>query len=215
MTVRQTFRRSPAVQETVDFLDFSTGHGIKRLYGAYSLTSGAATYYLTDKQPYSYAPTIISGTASGTAVLLHDLDFDIQINSSKVVDGTVVVNVAGFVNGVTNSTRGTFFFDIVLRRVSDGTETDITNTVTSTITGDGATYLNNRMFLVPLTVTDEKFSGGDTLRLTVKMWCYLSAGSGSTNFEVGVDPQNRDSESAKFDNEPTLLTVDIPFKPTF
>lgn len=221
MVLSRVFRETPAVQQTADYPDYTTGSFYKIFYllGTRD-SSDNPSYLLIDNNLISSNSVQIftTGTHSGdldeTKVI--DIDFDILITRPMVIDGRVYFSFSWALenNSVNDDIHG--HFEIVLKRFDGSTETILGTAETATLT-NGVDQDRERRTVLDLDITDAKVQGGDILRITVEGYLQNDNSSGTSNIFIAHDPQNSDiSGSAVWTAiSESTFQAHIPIKPTF
>lgn len=159
-----------------DFNQFADGTGVAVFYG--SKISGA--YILTKNAVYSDSViTKVHPPNSGAWYLTIDADFDTVINKPTLVRGKMYANV----NFSTSTASNNSAIIVRLRKVSGGVETEVA--ASNMNINDGSAPKLGLVFLdVPLA----KYKKGDTMRVTVELWCNFSTSEYGAIFH---DPKGR------------------------
>lgn len=201
MAIPSVYRRSGQPNlVTYDYADISDGTGNVTFYGSLDQSSQAL---LTRSTPYSNL--IQSGyalTTTSTWEQCLDVDFDVTINKTLLVDGTTYVNVPIAGAGA----AGTILVQawIYLRKYDGTTETTLAQASSAVINKTSPSTMTLTQFDTPLTV----FKKGEKLRLTVQVWANKSVGAGTVY--LAHDPKNRASGVGFGASDPTVLTLGLP-----
>ena len=182
----------------VDYFDWAQGAGYKRYYFLGTKDSVGNKYALTTDNSLlaDDANVRLTGTAS--------TDFDLVFNNSVTVANALCT--ASYTIEMDGTNSDSFTVAITVYHYDGSTETSL-GTVTDTTTTDGDPAKRERR-TVQFTLTEKKFSKGDTLRVTVDTT--VNAGTsgqfymdpaGSISF-TGTSEQSINSSSE----------INIPFK---
>jgi len=170
---------------SVDFVDKATGVGLITFYAGHTDTDG---YILSSNAFYSSE----ASTASGQNVAM-DLDFDVLIEKTLIIDGTCIVEIPYILAHDAGSWSSDPNVVVTLRHWDGTTETDLgTATGNKPLVSIGANISKDVLNTVKFDVTRKTFKKGDTLRLTIAT---AAAGAG-TEFILAHDPLGRTNEEA-------------------
>ena len=207
MALAQPFTTASPSIATYSFEDIISGTGIILLYAGNVNNSGTTDYKLSNFQYYSHSSAISTGELgliSSTKVL--DLDFDVLVNKTLRFKGEAIINIpisayAAGADGVVSA-----FVIAKLRHYDGTTETDVASVTLEGIedfgTDNTTTYkLSTGSMTVPLTT----FREGDTIRLTIELWCEAS-GNSTCKANVVNDPKGRTVGTL----DSSQLTIQLP-----
>jgi len=205
-----------------DFNDLAAGTGIQLFYGgihAYRTVGNLIISAAVLSDNTFYSDEIVRTKIIATSLsneLIQSLDLNLKFNTTRIVNGNILVNVPlGFIHpagGGNNFTFGTFSLNKVVGSTTTFIQSGMTSLIGSTSTTTSA-YVNN--FCMSFTVSAMTFSKDDTLRLTVDQYSQGGAGASGIVYGIGVDPMNRNDTATNKpipDTSDSSLIVQVPFK---
>lgn len=217
----------PASNEVLanyDYVDIANGTGVTKFYAGLTGASGAYTYSLSNNT-FTGAGVAIEGTANtgeGSLIFYQslDLDFDIMVNSQRLLKGDVIVNVpiAFYDAGGWNIRE---YCLVKLRKYSGTTETEIASASGALLRSDGiAAGYRSLMEAIRIPVTTGvSFKKGDTIRITTELWAGSARSPlGAFRTFLACDPMEREDAAFAVDmlnnslSTPTSLSALIPFR---
>jgi len=216
-----TLKGGPAALASYDFVDLASGTGMVVYYLGNTFENGVSGAYLT-KDPY-YSNHVIIGksyAASGSVFeMINDFDFDLVFNLPQTIKGNVIVNIPVGINEIVEASFRQFLH--VKLRKWDGTNeieiADASGAILLKASGGVGTY-GYSMDSIKLTTPLTHFKKGETLRVTLEQWGMADdpqLPEKTGYFFIGNDPKGRattDKETYTFGTEPSIATVQIPFK---
>lgn len=184
------------VTNTFNYNDIATGKSIINHYGARA--SGA--YLLMANRGYSDGTHTMSGKNVGNGLIIGtstpalDLDFDLEFDRPRVIEGKTLISVP-IVIGLDAAVTSKGKVNVIVRKVVGGTsgaETDLVSRATKVVSFTGTSGSEQRHFRMIAVIVDiprTKFKAGDILRLT----CVTYVETGNTiRGGIGHDPKGRD-----------------------
>ncbi len=192
---------APSIK-SFDFRDIASGTGIIEFFAGNTVDKNI----LSDNSFYSKDIFQSSGNMAVSSDQIRlDIDFDVLMNATTTIEGTIVVNVpiAARRSGATTTAHVV----IKLRKWDGTTETEIASNTSSVLSNNsaGVKYL---MTATDLTIPRTTINVGETLRLTIELW-----GSGEatpSSVEFAHDPKNR---TTGWDTTvPSILTLQLPVR---
>lgn len=162
--------------------EIATGIGVAKFYAG----DFSASNKLSDAPTYANIGAIYTDTVSAM-----DVDFDLEVKRSMIIDGEGIVS---FNLGIGNSSGsnadpGNVTITAIIRKWDGTTETDlVTGTETIDVGTIGGNQTTQHIGSINLTIPRTKFAQGDTLRLTIT----IPAVGGSFHKVLVCDPKNRD-----------------------
>lgn len=213
--MQQPFTTSSPTLANYDWTDLADGTGIKNLYGCMGKDSTGSSYFLTQDATLLSNDIQTVGTGVGTGDTFGkslDLDFDLELNIARQIRGSMVVQAAtlfGFTGGSTNNFYGYAVFK--LRKWDGTTETEIASVQSETYSGGtaGGNLLNG--CVLEMEVPDTNIAQGESLRLTVELWCKRST-DGTAYGTLAHDPAMREGNFTTDEDYTTQLKIGVPFK---
>lgn len=193
-----------------NYVDVAEGTGIVTYYG-YSNASGA--YSLTTNSSVFSDTVTTSGAqfASGGYVQVLDIDFDVEFNIPKNVQGKAMINAPMAVWGIVDAKVYGGRTDVILSKWDGTTETAL-GTASGAVMEWSTTAPNQKTYKVnaielelPLT----HFKKGETFRVTLKTYAKGADNSAGWIF-LGHDPKSR--AATAFTDAYTTMTANIPFR---
>ncbi len=210
MTIPLMFRnRNPKTLTSYSYIDIASGTGVVRYYGFASKTAGTEDYHLsTDKfySPQEYKTATLNFNNSDVKVI--DLDFDLTINTSQIINGDVLISIPYKVEHTNINGDGNAYFKAILLNGS----TEIGNGQTETYTWTQEESSTSELGLIKINVDNSKLKKGDTLRLTIEGWASATDNQGSTIMTFAFSPYNNDLSSNVGTLNNYQLSIDVPFK---
>lgn len=192
MVIKATYRKDAPYILTFDWIDFAQGTGIKTFYLADSETSAAVDFNLTENSSISSRKKYSEDNGDT------DIDFDLSpFTKAVTIKGTAMACIFWRINSGKK-----LQLTLTVYHYDGSTETSL-----GTVTTDSHTAAANENgnFLVPITLTEKKFSPGDILRLNVVVADYTST------VYWFHDPANSSPVGA---GETSNSFITIPFKIT-
>lgn len=190
MPLPMTYRKgvTPPIA-SYDFFDIAEGTGVVEFFGAEVETHGGADYVLTHSEIYAEG-ILTDGVLPGTfAAAVFNQDFDISFNIPKIIKGTALFNIPVGIYQ-TNANAGEIYATIDIKKVSGAVSSTLASVQSSTWTGEGGAGGTTQHYLsFPATISKTKFKRYDTLRLTIKLYSRVTAGSG--RWAIWHDPKGR------------------------
>ena len=192
---------------TYDYTDIANGLGIAEFYLGRSSTSGVTADYILTSNGNLYS----SGRGSEDIKVFSGV-FAVSFNSTRTMKGTPIVNFAA-INYKTPA-GGTANVTAQLRKVSNGTTTNVTNAINSEPISGVATFTAAyRPFSIelPMINSEEVFRTGDQIQI------FVSGVSSCTNSSIGISPVGSQDRQASadgglFEGGSSRSTLFLPFK---
>lgn len=206
-----------------NFTDIAAGTGVVEFYGGRLGDNVKASYALLNNKFYSSRVLTDNDCASSAYVKYLDLDFDIEFNLPKTINGNVLVNIPVGAQGLDPTTL--YMFPAVRIRKWDGTtETELGyasgGILYSPGLGDGDFIYGMGALGIP--IINVNFKKGETLRVTAELWALNGLGTPAQQIFIGHDPQGRATSGYEttptgnpqltFGTTPSVFTVQVPFK---
>ena len=189
------------------YTDIAEGTGIVTFYGLHTKETTTDSYILTQNSgAYSNDQNSTVSTTTGSAIKILDLDFDTTFNLPKRIKGTAFVTGTIGCN-VRNAGTTTIYFIAKIRKVSDGTETEIANSQSESLAVTGSPSVSTLSVKIPIT-TQANFKKDDILRLTMEIWSGQDGGASTSIFYH--DPLGRDDATLDADDTSKLIFY-VPF----
>ncbi len=215
------FTTASPILVNFDFTDIAEGTGVVNLLAGGTANNSGNTYTLSRNAFFANESNVAVNTTSGSATELADLDFDLlSFNLPKTLTGTMLYNIPVTGNIITSDRAISCYVIVKVRHVtSGGSESEIVSSQTETIAkGTGAGF--NEVFANKIVIPETHFKEGETLRITLGLWVWRSAGASE---EVAVrmyfDPKNRSVASIVRAGVTIAASVDttttnflVPFK---
>lgn len=175
------FRKSgEAIIASYEYIDVAEGTGIIHFYGSEMKDSTGTEHLLTASVVYSTAVEYVQAQGTNSTI-----DFDLApFNLPRTLKGTAYINM-----DLSNATAGNSTAQATIKHYDGTTATAVSSAVTSHNVATGA----HDLILLEIPVTTTHFKKGDILRLSIK----VTAGAGSTEARIGIDPSNRDGTNIK------------------
>lgn len=209
---------------TYDWLDLASGSGYVQ-YDCYSSLDNSSikrllvesrdasdlrsvTYYITDggvRKGVSLSSS--SGTPGAPAAKVLDIDWDTTVfQLPRTIKGKAYFNWNMI--AILNTTGGTWYFVLRLRKWDGSTETEIASVQTSSETWVSDSILPyNAIMEIPQT----NFKKGDQLRFTLELWYAQDAG-GATEVYIAGDPSDSETYTGRLTAGNTRIILAIPYK---
>jgi len=188
--VPTNFQAISNVLANYNFVDIASGTGYINFYAGTTVDLKLLSNFTY------YSDTIYStytAAANSNAVLGMDEDFDTVLNRPLDLNGLGIVNVpvSIYYNGVNT---GSVYVIALLRKWDGVTETEIVSNTSRTfsVTLSGAIPEKWNMMAIDLTAPVTHFKKGETLRLTIRVYC--TCGNDPVIFKYGHDPKNRTTD---------------------
>ena len=183
------FRTEKETLVNVNFTDFATGKGVVDFF----MGNVTDENRMSPTAFYSHK-IFIQGIESsgGTDTKCIDADFDASFLRNITIDGEALVTLPFGVTSGANSQVAEVYVVVYIRKWDGTTETDL-------VTKQGNTYpvtlgLDNNAFYVTnlsLDIPKTTFKSGESLRVTIEIWCKKLSGSGSIQPVLCNDPKGR------------------------
>lgn len=210
MAVTKLFRNTTSpIIASFNYTDIAEGTGVVVFLGGTTV----GDLFLRNSAWYSNDIMIgTTGTNSATYVTIQDVDFDVTFNSSKTLNGTVIVSVT---HGWHKVGVGTAFSKVEAKLIHyDGSTetllgTDNSDEYSSALVGQA----NSETAAMEFAISNVRFKAGETLRLSIKQEGKVS--NNTANFGIGCDPKDRNDQTVLQvieDDTTTLLELHVPFK---
>ena len=202
MVMDRPFTTVSQVLANYSFIELVSGTGYIVMYAGKTIDKNVLSNYTYYSIPNSTGGTT---TQTGTYATLADVDFDVLVNKTLILEGMGIVNVATKI--LLASSAGHCLARVTLRKWDGSTETDIvTNDSVTNGTINTTTY---KMTAVDLVIPETIFVRGETLRLNITLLGKQnSAGSQTSSF--GHDP--KDLGTGWSETVPSTLTFQMPVK---
>lgn len=192
------------------YTDIADGTGIRIFYPGTGTTTNAL------RNAVFYSNDVLSSKTNPAATTKEiDLDFDVLFNLPQTIKGTAIITVPIMLETNNVVTAISAYVISKIRHWDGTTETDIVTKTSDTesYTGGGAGgESEERMFMMELTVPRTHFKKGETLRVTLELWCLANASAANAAINIGHDPKNRTSAGAWSDMTTTIAEAHIPFE---
>jgi len=190
-----------------DFIDLLHNQGFVNYYIGRVYNESATAINVMRSTPFFSLGTSKNNTATTDITTLTEVsseDYDIEVNVSQIIEGNALVKIRR--RGVLSTDGGSQNYElsayqkIVIRRVRNGTETEIGSATTPTFTynenaGIGTQKTENYNEIYEIHCTRTKMSKGDKLRITIEFWVTIfesaSDGDGTFVFTYWTDPLDR------------------------
>ena len=233
--------QSKEVISSYDFVDILSGTGIQTFYGGEVMFMSGSVLVsgmiLSDKPFYSEHITTKSSSNSATFAKRVDKNFDLNFNTTRTVNGDVVVSLPIGMNSLGGLIAAQIYCDMFIYHVgTDGTNTLLVSGMTLTFNPPSTANTDNpfsRIETLKMNVTNQVFKKDEKLRLKIVEYAH-NTGANVQLFGIAHDPQNREDNNeglavvASTDGTiienvntgtpnysfatDTIMTVDIPFK---
>ena len=214
MVFPKPFTTTSSTIASFSFEDIADGTGIISFDGAKSVTSSGDNYLLTTQKIYSndIQTDSVAIPSNNVWVKVIDKDFDVVLNSSRILKGTCFINALSsgtYVGGVGGSHSSKMIFHI--RKWDGSTETTLSTIETETKT---STILSGRIikeWLVDVVLSRTHFAKGEIIRVTAELWGKRSV-DGSVAGNFAHDPMKRETTTFPTDADyDTSFKINIPF----
>ena len=232
---------SPVINSSYDYFDIISGTGIQTFYGGEvmfmsgnSLVSGMV---LSDSPFYSEHITTKSSSNSSTFAKRVDKNFDLDFNTTRTVNGNIIVSLPIGMNSLGGIIAAQIYCDLFVYHVDTaGINTLLVSGMTLTFNPPSTSNTDNpfsRIETVKLNVVNQIFKKDEKLRLKVVEYAH-NTGANVQLFGIAHDPMNRSDNNEgeqviasssgtiiedtntgtpnySFATD-TIMTVQIPFK---
>ena len=205
--VPTTFRKAPAALVSYDYVDFASGTGYVTFHPG--KVAGPA-YIMSPSVFYSDGVTTTGTGDYATYTQILDLDFDVELNLPRTIEGDCFISVPmGVVPGPADTlTTFGLKYTATVRKVVGGTEEDLgtadcTPYSLTAVSNDG-THPISRHAAVKITLPRTHFKSGDVLRLNIVLF---GKANNTGVWGIGHDPRNRDDDT--LNNTGTVANVVI------
>jgi hypothetical protein len=198
MTVPNIFSGGGSLT-SYDFTDIIAGTGIQTFYAG-SIVSGTNLAYVIKDHPfYSQSITSKSGVGSTSLVKRFSRTFDLEFNTTRIVNGEVLVNIPMGMNMLTNvvGSSHTVSCEVwIYSADNNDNETFIVSGMTIPYSVSSTNVVSNdkaysRMTCVPLSFNNVTFNSSKKLRM--KIHVYAARGAAAEILAgIGHDPMSRD-----------------------
>jgi len=197
-----------------DWVDVSNGNGYVKYYLS-TIISGTGTLNYTLSNSGIYADSVAWQSAALTKTvntLVFDNIFTTYLNTPKVVNGNVIVNVAAKAGGIEacKIRNDAYFIKIV-----GGVETTLGQVSGALITATSGTPVMDHEIISSLIIpiTNQNIRKGDQIGVRLKTYAWKTADSTPSLIYMGFDPMNRTSSLTG----PNILTttnsqLNVPFR---
>lgn len=206
MAINPRFRTTAPAVATYDFFDLASQTGYVTYYGCEAEDSSGSKFILTRNQAYSrpksgdtgaFAITGNGGTDTHT--------FEVVFEKPFVINGIASVEYASGVSGTSGQSVQT---TVGLYHYDGTTETQLGSSIVHAVTSAANPELHAELQNAQITVSNQLFKNGDTLRLKVEV-----ASSASGVSYLWFDPNNYTDATAWVGYIPaTALLVRLPIK---
>jgi len=215
MTVPTVFRNTrPRSLTNYSWIDIANATGIQTYYGVNTF-DGSGILSPTAIDSYSWRT---SGTPAASESKKEDKDYDLLFNVPQTVKGTLTVTHTYAVtnnNGV-NTVHG--YTKVRVYHYDGSTETEIgTQVTTTTLSSGGVGQVEAARSVIKFASLNQHFKKGETLRVNIEMWSWLT--SGSSSYQLYTDGSNRGTGPAvtvptaiSGDTANTNIIVQVPYK---
>ena len=179
MVLEQKYTRAAPALANYSYTDLDEGTGFVLYYAMEgtdeNLLRKTATYSNSVVQFYS------EGTYDGTFKKRIDIDYDVEFNTSKTMEGRAIITVTGGCYTKVAETNSLYVI-AKLRKWDGATETEIaTNTSDTYTTGSTINTTYSKTFCVEIDTPQTVFKSGESLRLTIELWVRLGSGAGNAD----------------------------------
>ena len=210
MVLSQPYQHQPDAIASYAYTDIANSTGYIVYYGYISETASGVTRHLGTTQEYSSSESVNDGICSELVDNVA-LDFDLTpFAKPQTLKGTANLICCVGISSTGTSWSGAPIATII--KVSGGVPTTI-----GTGTMPNINVINtNKIFNIPITISETLFKVGDILRLSIVCDSTATAASAA----IGTDPMNRDDNSANAWITPstdtptstTILKLKIPYR---
>lgn len=219
MTVPTKYPQAAEVAiASFNYTDIASGTGISTFYAGNAGAVISGSYLLSSNAFYSDVVTKYTQGGSDVHQKINDLDFDLSpFNLPRTIKGQILVQIPMGVKAVVAGGTSNTYVNAILRKWDGTTETNIAQLSGAVLTkaltniGDYVRDMSTILFEIPQT----HFKKGETLRLTIEQWGWMATNNQSIYF-FGHDPKNRsqtpNDTTIAWSTDPTILSIDVPFK---
>ena len=193
-----------------DFIDIARGMAMQTFYLGNEKKTTTLDYLLEDQVFWSNNKTQESTINGGLAKEM-DLDFDVEFQLPRIIEGKALINLPFGVRGDAGPTTCTCYMIFKIRKYSGG-EIELVNGTTETLTCSSVNPITS-IACMQLDIPRTHFKKGDLLRLTVEVWGNRTAGAGTGFCAIGIDPKSRDpaANALPSGNETQAIFI-VPFR---
>jgi hypothetical protein len=197
---------NPAIA-SYQWTDLISGAG----YVSFYLCKNQTGYFLTDKIQFSDVIYFKSAElTNGTYVKEFDQLFTITLNTPRLINGSVVVNIPCNVNNV-SATKGEGYLVVDFVKIVGVTETSLGTATSPTMIRDVGVINHDSYFNLNIEITNQLIKQNEKMGIRLKAYAKKTGGSTGLGFWLGFDPANRVSVIDNYLKE-TQSIVNIPFK---
>jgi len=205
-------RSTERVMANYDYYDVAEGRGVIIYYGC---KATAGNFLVGTKIPCNDIVTSsLQWSGREDYALAIDIDFDVQFNFPKVIDGTILVSVP-MGTYIDNPGSINSYLIVKIRRVSStGSEEDLASRQTDyNIAGGLIGTTESLLQLAEIPITQAHFKKGEKLRITIELWG-MAPDPASAFYGIGHDPMDRNDPNTDkriADTVSTILQAHVPF----
>jgi hypothetical protein len=215
----EVYRKSSDYSVNYNFTDVEEGTGVVVFYAG----KGTSSNVLSNKTFYSNRVStwlLMSSQVNYTKDI--DVDFDVVFNMPKDAKGKAILSVPWGFEGLALNNNYRAYVIARIRKWDGATETEIASVQSETINYTptvGMAIKKHFMSALDITVPLTHYKAGETLRLTIEVWCYNSF-SGAYII-LAHDPMNRVTSDLDgltptglpdWTGYPTNLILNMPFR---
>jgi len=203
----QPFTTERDVIATFSFNEILEGSGTTVFYGT-AQTDDTSTLYSLTATTRNSDPILTKADAINHAdpQKTVDVDFDIEFNIARTLNGRVVFDLP---IGWANNTLNNADLYVICVLTNETTSTTLSTTQSETW-ASGTVDTHRKRIVMADDLTNINFSRGDVLRLNVQVWTYLAPAAGNlTNVTINHDPL---TTTAAVEDVTTDLKLHVPFR---
>jgi len=224
--LKKKYQSKESAIASYDYIDIASGTGYFVFYGANTGDGSiSGSYVLSDNAFYSQRITTF-GTVGATQTKVVDVDFDVQFNLPRDINGNMFVSVPLGVGRNTADAGGNCTANVSGSIIHyDGTNETPLGTFISPDFGpiDDATYSNDtKVMSCMIPISETHFKSGEILRVHVEAYGVVTV-AGGRSVGIGHDPKNQPDDNAAgegltiYDSVSTTfgittMEVHVPFK---
>lgn len=214
---RNLLRDSEAAIASYSWTDIAEATGYVTYYGFAHIESpsvggaDATTYALGQTAMYTEEESSAAVTSSESYTKLLDIDFDVTFNMPQNLKGKARFNytVGADATGTAN-TAGSVQCYIKIRKVRDGTESEVADAVGDAFVFPAQTETFETQNTEVNIDTVEHYKKGDILRITFEVWGKKGGGQSARSVRLYYDPQNTTSPLPT-GSKTTVMSCHVPF----
>jgi hypothetical protein len=212
-------RSSEGAVASYSFTDIAEGTGVVIYNGCDIYDAATQDYIITTSIPYSDSPGTQDTSSLASVHKVMDIDFDITFNRPQRIRGDLQANVTLYVgHGTAANSSEACFVNLIPKHFDGTTETQLFSSQSSDFDAADQEVRGSTRFVKGNIPNVQLFNAGDTLRITIEVWCR----GNNTPITFFHDPKSRTANLNSFisghhssapdrDAPTTTLNFYVPF----